>query len=55
MSGILQNYDEFASLKALQSVDLNDPEAVKAFQEKHYVSDDDLATLKAIRIWRMSI
>lgn len=50
VENILQNYDEFASLKALQSVDLNDPEAVKAFQEKHYVSDDDLATLKAIRI-----
>jgi len=50
VENILQNYDEFASLKALQSIDLNDPEAVKAFQEKHYVSDDDLATLKAIRI-----
>lgn len=50
VENILQNYDEFASLKALQSVDLNDPEAVKAFQEKYYVSDDDLATLKAIRI-----
>lgn len=50
VENILQNYDEFASLKALQSVDLNDPEAVKAFQEKYYVSDDDLATLKTIRI-----
>jgi type I restriction enzyme R subunit len=50
VENILQNYDEFASLKALQAVDLNDPEAVKAFQEKHYLSDDDLATLKAIRI-----
>jgi type I restriction enzyme R subunit len=50
VENILQNYDEFASLKALQSVDLNDPEAIKAFQEKYYVSDDDLVTLKAIRI-----
>ena len=50
VENILQNYDEFASLKALQSVDLNDPEAVKEFQEKYYVSDGDLATLKAIRI-----
>jgi len=50
VENILQNYDEFASLKALQSVDVNDPEAVKAFQEKYYISDDDLATLKAIRI-----
>lgn len=50
LENILQNYDEFASLKALQSVDLNDPKAVKAFQEKYYVSDDDLATLKAIKL-----
>lgn len=50
VENILQNYDEFSSLKALQAVDLNDPEAVKDFQEKHYLSDDDLATLKAIRI-----
>lgn len=50
VENILQNYDEFACLKALQTVDLNDPEAVKAFQEKHYLSDDDLATFKAIKI-----
>lgn len=50
VENILQNYDEFASLKALQSVDMNDPEAIKAFQEKYYVSDDDLVTLQAIRI-----
>jgi type I restriction enzyme, R subunit len=46
----LQNYDEFASLKALQSVDLNDNEALEVFKEKHYLSDDDLVTLKTIKI-----
>jgi type I restriction enzyme, R subunit len=47
---VLQNYDEFASLKALQSVDLNDPAAVAAFKAKHYLDDSALAALQAIRI-----
>jgi len=50
VENVLQNYDEFASLKALQSVDLNDNEALEAFKEKHYLSDDDLTTLKSIKI-----
>lgn len=50
VENVLQNYDEFASLKALQSVDLNDPEAVEAFKAKHYLNDEDLATLQAIKI-----
>jgi type I restriction enzyme R subunit len=47
---ILQNYDEFASLQALQTVDLNNPEAVEAFKAEHYLSDEDLATLQAIKV-----
>ncbi len=44
----MQNYDEFASLKALQEVDLNDPSAVDEFKAKHYLSDEDLQALQAI-------
>nr|WP_306173545.1 type I restriction endonuclease subunit R [Limnobacter humi] len=47
---ILQNYDEFASLKALQSVDLADPAAVEAFKAKHYLSDEDLTAIQAITL-----
>jgi type I restriction enzyme R subunit len=47
---VLQNYDEFASLKALQSVDMTDPVAVEAFKAKHYLSDDDLTALQAIKL-----
>lgn len=47
---MLQNYDEFASLKAWQGVDMNDPAAVEAFKAKHYVSDADLAALQAIKV-----
>jgi len=50
VENVLQNYDEFTSLKALQSVDMNDPQAVEAFKAKHYLDDDDLATLQAIKM-----
>ncbi len=50
VENVLQNYDEFASLKALQGVDMKDPEAVEAFKAQHYLSDDDLAALQAITI-----
>lgn len=48
LENILQNYDEFASLKALQEVDLNDAAAVEDFKVKHYLSDEDLQALQAI-------
>ncbi|WDH25427.1 type I restriction endonuclease subunit R [Pseudomonas chlororaphis] len=50
VENVLQNYDEFASLKALQSIDMSDPQAVEAFKAQHYLSDEDLATLQVIRI-----
>ncbi|KAA9177232.1 type I restriction endonuclease subunit R [Delftia sp. BR1] len=50
VENVLQNYDEFASLKELQSVDLADPAAVEAFKAKHYLSDEDLTVLQAITL-----
>jgi len=50
VENILQNYDEFASLKELQTVDLADPAAVEAFKAKHYLSDEDLTALQAITL-----
>ncbi|MCH4272700.1 HsdR family type I site-specific deoxyribonuclease [Kerstersia gyiorum] len=50
VENVLQNYDEFASLKALQSVDLTDPAAVEAFKAKHYLNDEDLTALQAIKL-----
>ncbi len=50
VESVLQNYDEFASLKALQDVDMNDPAAVEAFKAIHYLSDDDLTALQAITL-----
>jgi len=50
VENILQNYDEFASLKALQNVDTSDPEAVEAFKTEHYLDDEKLAELQSIRL-----
>ncbi|MEA9831289.1 type I restriction endonuclease subunit R [Xanthomonas campestris pv. raphani] len=50
VENILQNYDEFASLKELQSVDLTDAAAVESFKDKHYLSDEDLTALQAITL-----
>jgi type I restriction enzyme R subunit len=50
VESILQNYDEFASLKALQDIDMNDPASVEEFKALHYLSDADLTALQSIRI-----
>ncbi len=50
VENVLQNYDEFASLNELQSVDLTDPAAVEAFKAKHYLTDEDLTALQAITL-----
>lgn len=50
VENVLQNYDEFASLKALQNINTNDPEAVEEFKALHYLSDEDLATLQTIKM-----
>ncbi len=50
VENVLQNYDEFAGLKALQSLDMTDPNAVEAFKAKHYLSEDDLAAMQAIKV-----
>lgn len=50
VENVLQNYDEFASLKDLQNLDLSDSEAVETFKNKHYLSDEDLAKLQTIHM-----
>ena len=50
VENVLQNYDEFSSLKELQKVDMNDAEAVEAFKHKYYLSDEDLVKLQSIQM-----
>ncbi|MEN4830164.1 HsdR family type I site-specific deoxyribonuclease [Pantoea vagans] len=47
---ILQNYDEFATLKALQTVDISNHEAVEAFKVAHYLDNNKFAELQTIRL-----
>lgn len=50
VENILQNYDEFTHLKALQAIDINDPQAIEAFKEAYFVTDEDIATMQEIEI-----
>ncbi|GMN11508.1 type I restriction endonuclease subunit R [Croceitalea sp. MTPC9] len=50
VENILQNYDEFTNLKALQSIDLNDQKSVEEFKETHFVTDEDIAAMQKIEL-----
>lgn len=50
IENILQNYDEFTHLKALQAIDLNDVEAVQEFKKAHFITDEDIATMRNIEL-----
>jgi type I restriction enzyme R subunit len=50
VENILQNYDEFNHLKALQTIDLNNPEAVEEFKKAHFVTDEDIAAMQKIEL-----
>lgn len=50
VENILQNYDEFTHLKALQQIDLNDSQAVEIFKETHFVTDEDIALMQDITL-----
>ncbi|MCT7652511.1 type I restriction endonuclease subunit R [Aliarcobacter butzleri] len=47
---ILQNYDEFAGLKALQDLDMSDLKAVEEFKANHYLNDEDFNKMIEIKI-----
>ena len=50
LDNILQNYDEYAGLKDLQSLDMDDAEAVEEFKANHYLSDEEFSVMQAIKI-----
>ena len=50
VENILQNYDEFTNLKALQTIDVNDTEALEAFKETYFVTDKDIALMQEINL-----
>ena len=50
VENILQNYDEFAGLQALQHLDTSNPQAVEDFKAKYYLTDEDLNGMQEIKI-----
>jgi type I restriction enzyme R subunit len=50
VENVLQNYDEFTNLKALQEIDINDAEAIEAFKETHFVTDADIVAMQTVEI-----
>ena len=50
IENVLQNYDEFASLRELRDVDMSDPAAVEAFKSKHYLTDEDMTAMATITL-----
>ncbi|OYQ69141.1 DEAD/DEAH box helicase [Wohlfahrtiimonas chitiniclastica] len=47
VDNILQNYDEYASLQALQDLDITDETAVAEFKEQHYLSDEEIERMRS--------
>lgn len=50
IENVLQNYDEFASLKALRNIDVSDPAVLAEFQALHHLSDADLKVLQTMQM-----
>ncbi len=50
IENILQNYDEFTNLKALQKIDKENPEAVETFKENHFLTNEDVAAMMEVDV-----
>ena len=49
VENILQNFDEFTTLKAFQTISGN-PEAIEAFKNDYFVTDDDIAKMQKLQM-----
>lgn len=49
VENVLQNYDEFTSLTAMQTLDMADTEAVEQFKAEHYLDDEQFTALQNIK------
>ena len=50
LENILQNYDEFTALKALQNIDADNSVVIEDFKLEHHLDDETLADMQKIRI-----
>ena len=50
VENILQNYDEFAGMKALQNTEIEDLLTIEEIKATYYVSDEEIEELKGIEV-----
>lgn len=50
IENILQNYDEYTHLKALQTIELSDANAVEAFKNTYFVTDEDIRDMQQVEM-----
>ena len=50
IENILQNYDEYTHLKALQTIDLDKPNAVEEFKNTYFVTDEDIKNMQQVEM-----
>lgn len=50
VENILLNYDEFTKLKAVQTLDIDDAQAVEEFKSRYYVSEEEIKAMKKIKL-----
>lgn len=50
IENILQNYDEYTHLKAMQTIDLGDADAVEAFKNTYFVTDEDIQDMQLVEM-----
>ena len=46
----MQNYDEYTHLKALQAIDLDNPNAVEEFKNTYFVTDEDIKDMQQVEM-----
>ena len=50
IENILQNYDEYTHLKALQAIDLDNPNAVEELKNTYFVTDGDINYMQQVEM-----
>lgn len=50
VENVLQNYDEFTQLAELQKIDKTDPDAIKEFKDKYFLTDETVSAMKEIEM-----
>ncbi len=50
LENVLQNFDEYVALKALQSRPLQQPEEIEKFKAEYYLTDEELNKLQKIKL-----